>query len=536
MAALTPAARGGAVDVVTPWPPDGAADGSVTRHAGRLDAWLRPGGPAVVLHLLIDPGVTADIPSHRSIRIHRPAAGPRPADPRRGTPGRLRDPGGLRDPGDHDVGPLDRWRRTHDLTPRLEGEFLTVVGRRWCPDPRHLAIAVAAMRGGGTAWYVASTDAGVTTPDTWRTDAAVFRRSLWVDLNGVDDDADDPGPDFFRRAAATGRRGVFGTRVTLRSTDGSPGRSASSDPPVARRPPGPATFSDERFGGHLRGRGWHVDGLRCDVLLPFRDHLPMVRRAADSVLDQRGVDVRLHLIDDDSRGDVGSLWRRYRDDGRVRVYRNRTNLGQFLSFNHVARRCESDFLVTQDGDDVSLPGRLRASLTIARLSGADLVGGATILRGDEPLRRPLSMLRSADRRGRTADYRYSFDPRTDETRYFLENPTLVHRAAFFRAINGFGDFGGPAENRTSVDTEYMLRAHAAGAVIAASSRVMIRYTVHRDSAVHDPQTRMGSPTRRWCQAELYRRVDRLRRGRVSAAGLGAGFGRRDVTVPLSATG
>ena len=282
------------------------------------------------------------------------------------------------------------------------------------------------------------------------------------------------------------------------------------------------------FTMHHHGIGFPTDDLACDVVLPFRGQLHFVEQAIESVLSQTDIKITLHLIDDATPDDIEPWLRRYLSDDRVRIYRNKENIGQFLSFNNVAEFFESDWIATQDGDDVSLPGRLAETVGIAKLCNADLVGAATIL--DGPYQRTRELRHVTTESEETLRFhRISYPPYPGLSGYFLENPTLIHRRACFERMGGFADLANPLRNRTTVDTEYMLRAFHSGANIVTCRRLAVRYRVHAESAIHHEQTRMGSPIRKSAEMELSRRLPLFRRGGIDPRVFGSLGRHRGVT-------
>lgn len=424
----------------------------------------------------------------------------------------------------------------HQITPEFETPFVAFACEGVSPIALHLSHATRSMLSHGHEWYAASMRMGarlyasvLPSPRTWRRNVlaatAVVRRSMWVDLEGVASRVGDADIDFFDRANLQERSAAV--RPVVVATCDSPLPTVIGTDP---RPEFRSGRPQAPFGLHRDGVEFRVDPMKCDVVLPFRGQLGYVEQAIDSILNQRGIDVTLHLIDDATEDDITPWLRRYVANPRVRVYRNRVNVGQFISFNNVIPHVRSDWIATQDGDDVSLPDRLASSVKIGRLCQADLVAAATVLDG------PLHMVhrqlhRSYGDANHQQNCRFSCVPRNDYEGYFLENPTIVHRRDYFVEMGGFTDLAHPLRNRTSVDSEYMLRAMYDGANIVASKRLSVVYRVHEQSAIQREETKMGSPIREWAQKELARRVRIMRRGGVHPRTFGA-LGRHfEITQP-----
>ena len=433
---------------------------------------------------------------------------------------------------------------TQAITEKLETPLIAFASDRMMPSPTHLARATAKIDGGGLDWYAASMRGATElkhsqfpNPKSWRRgvqlETAVIRRALWVDLNGMANRAKDADVDFFDRAARQRRRAFISSETVVTEVSLNAEMQVMETPPVSGQlGDPPPRFRRElevnEFSLHKEGIGFECRNLACDVVLPFRGQLEFVQQAIDSILGQAGIAVTLHLIDDDTQQDIDGWLRQFLGDDRIRVYRNSKNIGQFLSFNNAAEFFETEWAVTQDGDDVSLPGRLAETVRIAKLCNADLVGAATVLQGPiEGLKR-LKHVRTMC--GDQEQYhRISFPPRPSLNAYFLENPTLVHRRAFFERMGGFADFADPLRNRTTVDSEYMLRSLHAGANIVACRRLAVMYRVHSASAIHDEKTRMGSPIRTWVEKESIRRLALFRRGGIDARVFGSLGRHRGIT-------
>lgn len=475
-----------------------------------IHAWLHQRGVHVVLHLVGDETVLNQsrgqpmLVDHPNVRFHR-----------------------------HLFAQCDAIRMVfeaaHRVTRSLESNDLALAAQDALPVTDHLAIATQQLARSKATWFAAATSKATSSlPELGRwqrcvqPETIVIRRSTWVDLAGPCDPAYDVDVDFFQRAVAEEHYGTIHPTQTVRVNDES----------TTTLGPAPPWFHGEllskRFTWYQHGRGFGLPRLACDVILPFRGQLEWVEEAVESVRTQEGIDWTLHLIDDATPEPTDQWLKQFCDDPRVRVYRNRINIGQFASFNNVAKHCSSDWLVTQDGDDVSLPGRLKETVTIAALCDADLLGAATTLIGSDEA--ALSMQHLAVQHGsRTTYHRRSFPAGSTQAWYYLENPTLVHKRSYFLRGRGFADFGNITRNRTTLDTEWMMRAMLDGANIVACQRLAVGYRLHNESAIHHPKTRMGSPVRQWSHRELSRRLRQFAEGGIAPATMGSMDRHADVT-------
>jgi len=96
-------------------------------------------------------------------------------------------------------------------------------------------------------------------------------------------------------------------------------------------------------------------------------------RSITSILDQSFKDFEFIIVDDSSDdGTPGILNQFATRDSRIKLLHNDTNLGLAASLNRGMAIVESDYIVRQDDDDVSLPNRIADQL--AFLDGHPEVG------------------------------------------------------------------------------------------------------------------------------------------------------------------
>jgi hypothetical protein len=261
--------------------------------------------------------------------------------------------------------------------------------------------------------------------------------------------------------------------------------------------------------------------VRCDVVLPFHGQLDYVEQALQGLLDQEQAHAIVHLVDDATPGDISEFLNEWAAHPQVRVYHNRENIGQFQSFNNVARYWETDLVAVQDADDISLPHRLAWSAEMLDRTGADYFGAAVETFGDENVILPV-MFESENLQVIPRDeIRRSFYPQWEKSNYFLENPTAMFRTAMFRELGGYADFGNRLMNRTSLDTEFQLRCLYRGVRFAISHKIVTLYRVHPQSATQDRQTGWGTSARSESIRQLEDRCQIFRQGDFDPRSFGA---------------
>jgi Glycosyl transferase family 2 len=260
------------------------------------------------------------------------------------------------------------------------------------------------------------------------------------------------------------------------------------------------------------------------VVLPFHGSVPFLRQSLPGVLEQEGAEAVIHLIDDGTPGGAEEALRYWGSHPRVRTYRNVRNIGQFSSFNGVARYFETGLVAVQDADDVSYPHRLRRSGNLIRLADAEVFGG-----GMRPFLDPPGAEEEGGPTGPRSDDPWCSSLPYPGVRFFLLNPTAMMRVAAFEAMRGFGDYGDVECNKCGLDTEFYVRAYYAGVRFAISREVVVRYRVHAGSAVHNERTGWGSRSRHRSQTENDRRFADFQRGPFDPRVFGALRGAEGLT-------
>ncbi len=114
-----------------------------------------------------------------------------------------------------------------------------------------------------------------------------------------------------------------------------------------------------------RDDGSQDDALRSTpavtVAMPAYDAAPFIRRAIESVLEQRDVDLELIVIDDGSADDTAAIAESVADP-RLHVLRNPRRRGIGACHNIALRHSRMPYVAHVDADDYILPGALRRLL------------------------------------------------------------------------------------------------------------------------------------------------------------------------------
>lgn len=93
------------------------------------------------------------------------------------------------------------------------------------------------------------------------------------------------------------------------------------------------------------------------VLLCVHNGAPYIRSAIDSILRQTWRRFELLIVDDASTDETAAILAGYTDP-RIRTVRNAENRGLTASLNLGIAQSQSDYIMRQDADDLSHPGRM----------------------------------------------------------------------------------------------------------------------------------------------------------------------------------
>jgi glycosyltransferase involved in cell wall biosynthesis len=371
----------------------------------------------------------------------------------------------------------DRLKRTIDLQERQGGE-----------------IGVTAVESADGVLVPEVPDG--TTEKTLPWQSIVIRRNTLLDLQRMHDSGIDDVGSLVKHAVDDGRLISLARRVTV-DIDHQAGDAAEAAPaPKSNWLKRSASVSQSRPA--------------VDVVLPFHNTVDFVHESLQSMLEQTGVDVVVHLIDDASTIDTSQDLERWNRDPRIRVYRNSRNVGPYMSFNNVSRFFETEFVAVQDADDISLPHRLSVGVASLRDSNADIFGAAVEMFGDNLERASKTNAPSGkDPSLPVTQFRFSRYPATQGV-VFVINGGTVMRTRTFKRLGGFADYGKPERNRCGLDSEFYTRAFFAGANFFVSRDVVLKCRRHANSLTQNSETGWGTARRQVAREKLLERIELYR--------------------------
>lgn len=124
---------------------------------------------------------------------------------------------------------------------------------------------------------------------------------------------------------------------------------------------GSGTIFDRLSGGDLPPV---AGGALISVIMPAWNAEKTVWKAAQSILNQTWRNLELLIVDDCSTDGTWSVLQKIAAaDGRVRILRNKVNVGPYVSKNIALTQAGGDWITGHDADDWAHPERLERQLT-----------------------------------------------------------------------------------------------------------------------------------------------------------------------------
>jgi glycosyltransferase involved in cell wall biosynthesis len=166
------------------------------------------------------------------------------------------------------------------------------------------------------------------------------------------------------------------------------------------------------------------------ILMSVYNDASFLPEAMDSLLTQEGVECEFVIVDDAGTDGSSAILSTY-SDKRITLIRHKCNKGLAASLNDGLRYCRGKYVARQDGDDVSMPGRMRKQVEyLNQHTDIAYIGSGIIVIDEE------------GKRGKT--YLYPETPEEiRECSRKLSNP-LPHSSLMFRreallSVNGYDE-------------------------------------------------------------------------------------------------
>lgn len=107
------------------------------------------------------------------------------------------------------------------------------------------------------------------------------------------------------------------------------------------------------------------ENYRVSVLMPVYNGERYLREAVESILDQTFADFEFVIVDDGSTDNTWQILQGYAaNEPRIVLVRNENNIGLARSLNKGLGLARGEYIARMDADDVSLPERLAAQVSL----------------------------------------------------------------------------------------------------------------------------------------------------------------------------
>jgi len=178
--------------------------------------------------------------------------------------------------------------------------------------------------------------------------------------------------------------------------------------------------------------------VACDVVLCCEESSPAVELAIQSVQNQRGAHIFIHLVDDGGGG--AEIVRRYAELSHVFTYSNPVRKGTLRTLHDLAPSLRSSYVALQYPGTVSSHERVRSAVSMLEAYGAEFLAA--------PVKTPGGLI-------------FPERPQAAFRRYLPPQSLVCRRASLV-------DMGGIADRPDDADAELIYRAFREGRKIAFS--------------------------------------------------------------------
>lgn len=119
---------------------------------------------------------------------------------------------------------------------------------------------------------------------------------------------------------------------------------------------------------------------KISIIMPAWNAEKTVEHAANSILNQTWKNIELIIVDDASQDGTWEVLKRVANaDTRVKVFRNKVNVGPYVSKNIALKNASGDYVTGQDADDWAHPQRLEEHIRLMKESPKEIKASLTYM-------------------------------------------------------------------------------------------------------------------------------------------------------------
>lgn len=132
--------------------------------------------------------------------------------------------------------------------------------------------------------------------------------------------------------------------------------------------------------------------MNVSILMSVFNNEKTVGKAIKSILNQTFKNYELLIMDDCSNDNSYNICKEFEDNERVKVFKNKSNIGLTKSLNILAEQSNATYLARQDADDLSDLQRIEIQKTILEKNNYDIVTSRALIMDTKELRPKFSHL------------------------------------------------------------------------------------------------------------------------------------------------
>jgi glycosyltransferase involved in cell wall biosynthesis len=199
---------------------------------------------------------------------------------------------------------------------------------------------------------------------------------------------------------------------------------------------------------------------RIDVIVPCYRYGRFLTSCVESILSQRGVDVRVLILDDASPDETETVGRALeRADRRVEYRRHASNVGHVVTFNEGLAWATGDYVLILSADDALTPGALARITRVMDAHPEVTLGYGRDVRFNSDLLPRHAGAADIHARSEVIEYRRFLEVSCNLGHTPMQSPTVVVRNEVQQRVGGFA-----ADYPHGADTELWLRLAMHGRV------------------------------------------------------------------------
>lgn len=121
--------------------------------------------------------------------------------------------------------------------------------------------------------------------------------------------------------------------------------------------------------------GCEKDILVSVIMSVYKEPLDVLDQAIQSIVNQTYSNIEFIIVLDNPENRAAlRLINRYKEEYRIVLVENETNIGLVNSLNRALGYCSGEYIARMDADDISIPNRIELEMDLIKREGFDMVG------------------------------------------------------------------------------------------------------------------------------------------------------------------